>query len=864
MDNFADISAAGYGQAHQAAMQAQDYQRKWSGFDTMAVQANNPLMALGAQFGEAGTAAASIMQMVAMGNPQLSGFMSRLAMPPGTDLAAAARFRSVQMTAGRMGMSGITDAYAGLIPGLSPSSSGYQALNMGIMAIDQATGGMMTRGAFMLNENLLTMQGAGSIVEAAQWQNVVGNLDPHRAGMLQLSLMNRSRADESGRVFNAADNFGNEGNFRLRNQRFTAGFNNDELAQAALFAERNGIYDEQGVSALRQTPGVDRQIKAQIARLRGLASPDEVTLTGEDRESYFRSEGIVGAAGLSARAARRLQQSLMPNAKLPELFGIMEREGMTPRNEKELGGLEQVVTQLQALGRAAAMSTEAMIKGAQGMQQQFGGSLLYNATVLASSQSMDRMFRMESGNGTGFSVDANLSELSSGQVAQRMASLSGSQHQARIAVLERSGRLGEYSKFLAAGDPAGAAAFIAGLGNTDPGLAASARALMRDRASMDIYSRRAEQRMDAAGISRDDQYSGSLMAVRAEFMRELGRTGPIDFGGTRLTGTQARERYLAMPEALKSLLSQGMAGDLAPAQMAELNAGLMSSMGVNFAGLMQGAGGASSAGAALYNLMQTDTTVRSNFKSKEETAAFAALQRVTSKVGDLAMVRGGAAMIVSDLLNPGTDVLGRYLTDGAAGIGRLAERSGMVYAAQTADMVKALNGMTPAALAEAGSAILEYDAAVGTYQNKVRSSGENSPASKSARERALAAAATVQQKLGTNIDTDPLKPANERTGSIAEQNISAVKALTTGIEKLTGLLGQITGAPMADGTPKAGGQTGVDPLQALKSLVHIKIEQLHPDAKVTVGSSDTANAPDASSIPMANSAPRAQRFTRTY
>jgi hypothetical protein len=475
---------------------------------------------------------------------------------------------------------------------------------------------------------------------------------------------------------------------------------------------------------------------------------------------------------------------------------------------------------------------------------------------------MDRMFRMESGSGTGgFAVDAALSELSSGQVAGRMAALSGSQYKARIAALERSGRGGEYYGLVASGNLAGAAAFITGMGTTDPEMAAAARTLTRDRASLDIYTRRAEQRMDALGISRDDQLTVDKLAVRAAQLQELGRSDVISFGGTRMSGAAARDKYLALPEEIKGLLFRRMRGDLAPDQMAALEGGLQGFGG--FGGFMLGAGGATSAGQALYGLTQTDTDLMAARMTAPQRAEFEALQQITSKIGNLTMVRGGVAMIAADLLNPKTDVIGSYLTDGAAGIARLAARSGLVTPGETEDMRKAVAGMNPAQLAAAGKSIMAYDAAVGVYQDKVRSSGEGSDPAKVAREKALAAAADVTRTLGTNVDTDLLKPANERAGSIQEQNLAAVKALTDGISKLTGMLGVLTGAPMNDGD-KGGATDSASNAKKFRDMIHVVIENKHPSAAVSVGANDTANASSASGVPTSASAPRTHTTTRCF
>lgn len=643
---------AAYGQQHQARM----FQPQYSGFDTVGVNANNPLMSMGSQFGEVGTMAAMMAQTMLAGNPQFGPIMQRLAMPPGTDVAAASRFRQFQMTSAQMGMGGITDTYAAAF-GMKASDPGYGILRM-LPMLDPMAGGMFTKIANMMDENLLTMQGASSVVEASQFRDTMGMLDPRRAAMLQQSLMANSRANGAGSRFNQVNDFGRESEFRLRNQVFTAGFNNDEMAMATLFAERQGIADTETMGRLRapENAASTRLLaRAQLAKYRGKKSPDEVADDDPElasaTEDLIRNEGSVGGGSLTAQAARRIQQSLLQSASMPQLLSFMESEHIAPRNQDDVNKLDDTIIQLQALGRAAGMATEAMIKNATMMQQQYGGTVMYHANALAAGQSMDRNFRMQSGTG-GYTVNTELSEQFSGAIVQRQAEAAQSQYMDRIAYLGLTNPA-EFTA-LVNRSPAEALKYIENMG---PEAATRARVL-----DLDPAKRVAGQRIIEDGANRANLNIMMDQAILNEQMRQFRGVGAIS------VGEGATKRVLSsdtMANGFSEFMSERANRDAVALIYSDANYmppkeiqdSLQRTMGLSVKEFRETSFSEKAAGGGLQGMVQTYHLQDRRAADIKASEHFVGVQKALADLSKMNVVSGGTAMMMSRLVDPNFDVM---------------------------------------------------------------------------------------------------------------------------------------------------------------------------------------------------------------
>jgi len=807
---------AAYGQAHRAQM----FQSQFAGFDASGVAANNPMMALGSQFGETGSMVAMMAQTMFASHPTMGPLMQRLMMPPGTDLGAAARFRTFQMTAARMGMGGISDVYGSAL-GMKPGDAGYgiiQALPM----FDQMSGGLIGKFANMLDENLITANGSASLMNASQFQRTLGILSPEHAMMMQASLMGHSRANAAGRSFDAVADFGNEKAFRLRNQAFTAGFTNDEMSMATLFAQQQGSVDTELMRELRDprnAASTRMKVKAQLAdvRRKKISDIDDAEADAAT-DAYIRNEAAVSGGSFAARGARRIQQGLLQNAQLPQLLAFMDSEHIQLRSDKDVSKLDETVIQLQALARAAAMSTEALIKNASALQQNYGGTTMYHATALAAGQSMDRTFRLAGGN-------KEFSGMFTGELTQRHAEAAGSQFAARLAY--RTLLDGPAFAARLASDPAGVQREIENMGAVD---ASNARLLQQDPAMM------------AAGMRalQDGSSPGAVYALMNRAMldnqrKEL-RIGTVQLtSGRTVTGAELDagfEKLMSDKESrrLVSAMLTNRAGEgMTAIEEATLNDRVQQTMNMSLRELKALSLAKTMQGGNLRGIAQGYSAEDNAANQAADLKRFAEVQQSLSKLGKLNVVRGGSAMLGARLLDSKFDVMS-YGEDW----GKLGVDAGLFAPEDQATAVAALNEALkdPRDRESFATDMRRYARARAAFAG-TEGQDEGSAARTEARKELTEAAGSMRQ-YGFNIDPNiTMSDADRKDAEARGLNTNALTKLTGVLETLVKMVGG--GAlPTAD-TPPADKDTSKGKAFADRaSEVVVKIFNQVPNAGVAV------------------------------
>lgn len=811
-----------YGQAHRARM----FQSQFAGFDAAGVAANNPMMAMGSQFGETGSMVAMMAQTMFASHPTMGPLMQRLMMPPGTDLGAAARFRTVQMTTARMGMGGISDVYGAAL-GMKPGDPGYgiiQALPM----FDQMSGGLIGKIANMVDENLITTNGSAALINASQFQRTMGVLNPENAMMLQASLMGHTRANAAGRSFDAVADFGKEKEFRLRNQAFTAGFTNDEMSMATLFAQQQGSMDTELMRDLRDpanSASTKRKVRAQLAAARNqkiedIKDEDVVAAT----DTYIRNEGAVSGGSFAARGARRIQQGLLQNAQMPQLLAFMEGEHIQLRNEKDVSKLDETVIQLQALARAAAMSTEALIKNASALQQNYGGTTMYHATALAAGQSMDRTFRLAGGN-------TEIAGSYTGELTQRHAEAAGSQFAARLAY--RTILDGPAFAARVASDPAGVQREIENMGAVD---ASNARLLQQDPAAMAAGMRALQD-----GSSPGAVYALMNRALLDNQRKEL-RVGSVRLtDGKTVTGVELDagfEKLMADKESrrLVSTMLTNRAGEgLTKDEEATLNDRVQQTMGMSMRELKALTLAKTMQGGNLRGIAQGYSAEDNAENQAADLKRFAEVQHSLIKLGKLNVVRGGTAMLGAKLLDPKFDVMS-YGEDW----GKLGVDAGLFSPDDQGKAVAALNEALkdPRDRESFATDIRRYAKARSAFA-RTEGQDEGSKARTDARTELTESAAAMRQY---NFNIDPnvtMSDADRKEADERGLNTTALKELTAALTGLAQGLGvKISGGgalPTAD-TPPAAKDSAKTKSPAEKELV-VKVFNTVPGVSVEVGQS---------------------------
>jgi hypothetical protein len=221
-----------------------------------------------------------------------------------------------------------------------------------------------------LTPNQVTQFGGQNMITTAMKMNASGRLE-----MSQLDALERARksmTEVDGR----------------RNATFMNGFTQDEFAQIQVYAQDEGYGD------ITQNKANDRQVARERAiKKRGNYTYDQLSDTDKaavqvEAEDAVRANNQTVGAGHASGVVRSIMKTFQTD--LGTAMQIGQASNLTSHSAEDTAKIQETMRQIEALGKTAQMSGEAMLTMAKVVQARSGGDLLTAQTMVNAAQSANR------------------------------------------------------------------------------------------------------------------------------------------------------------------------------------------------------------------------------------------------------------------------------------------------------------------------------------------------------------------------------------------------------------------------------------------------------------------------------------------
>ena len=326
-------------------------------------------------FGEMGESVGSLLDfggMTGVFGEQFQHFRSSLQGFRGVDPMLVAREQSMMQARAALstGISGVNVAKAFGFKDTSSGMGQFISQSAGMLsmmspefrsAIDVFTPGAMT-------------SGGGELASAVQMQDMMQRINPNNVDSMRRAFMERTMSPDG----------------KSRQNDRTAGLNLDDFAQVVRFAQDTGVRD---TSLTEESPEFKERVKTiidkKVAEL-GKAF-DKSALKGieEEARGQVGQEALVRGGEFQAGITRAMSRTF--GLTTGESLQVMRDNGIVAGDAKSGANITEAINRIEALGRAAGMTSQDLINAGRAVQQQYGGSFIAGAQLAAEAQATERM-----------------------------------------------------------------------------------------------------------------------------------------------------------------------------------------------------------------------------------------------------------------------------------------------------------------------------------------------------------------------------------------------------------------------------------------------------------------------------------------
>ena len=329
-------------------------------------------------FGEAGESAGGMVDTLGMLNmlgPGFQQFRSTLQGFRGADPMVVAREQTMMQSRAQLQM-GISGTNVSRMFGLDPESGmgkfvGGSAGMLSMMmpefrsAIDVITPGALTN--------------SSDLMSAVQMQDTMQRINPLKTESMRQAFLARTMSDDKDNLT------------RTRRNDRTAGMNLDDFSQVVRFAQDTGATDK---SLAEGSPEFDKRVqdivRKKIEHLGKAFEKSSLKGIEEEARGQVGQEALVRGGEFQAGIARSMNRTF--GLTTGESLQMMRDNGIVASDKDSSARITESINRIEALGRAAGMTSQDLINaGRVVQQQQYGGSFLSGAQMVAEVQANERL-----------------------------------------------------------------------------------------------------------------------------------------------------------------------------------------------------------------------------------------------------------------------------------------------------------------------------------------------------------------------------------------------------------------------------------------------------------------------------------------
>lgn len=276
------------------------------------------------------------------------------------------------------------------------------------------------RGIALAASPTATFDAGRTLATTAQMMDPMGRLDQGRFNALGKAFDDFTVGEKDGRRYRRATNM--------------AGFTRDDFATFVQLGADLGLVDTDFSQEERKRMRDDGKSQTEI--------------DSEERMRVGRNQASIG---------RAMRNSIAPGASAGQLAQLQQEMGLVGNSPGESAAIAKFLNELEGLSRAAGMTAQEMMNAGRSLQQQNGGSLVYNMEAAAQGKLIERFMRSDGAKDGG--TVAGLPEYRSAEYAGAQSSYLQAGYVKTMTGIKRMGteddraELFEGAREAAAGDP---------------------------------------------------------------------------------------------------------------------------------------------------------------------------------------------------------------------------------------------------------------------------------------------------------------------------------------------------------------------------------------------------------------------------